>query len=52
VKDSDFDTVGIVAFTLMLTFLLRFFVGFAAQQWLGTKALITRTKGQTELPKN
>ena len=34
------------------TFWLRFFVGFAAEQWLGIKALITRTKGQTELPQN
>ncbi|MGD0979722.1 MAG: lysylphosphatidylglycerol synthase transmembrane domain-containing protein [Candidatus Bathyarchaeia archaeon] len=34
------------------TFWLRFFVGFGAQQWLGIKAFMTRTKGQTELPKN
>jgi uncharacterized protein (TIRG00374 family) len=32
------------------TFWLRFFVGFAAEQGLGIKALITRTKGHTELP--
>jgi len=32
------------------TFWLRFFVGFAAEQWLGIKALITKTKGRTELP--
>lgn len=34
------------------TFWLRFFVGFAAEQGLGIKALMTRTKGQTELPHN
>jgi uncharacterized protein (TIRG00374 family) len=34
------------------TFWLRFFVGFAAQQWLGIKALITRQKGQIKLPPN
>jgi uncharacterized protein (TIRG00374 family) len=27
------------------TFWLRFFIGFAAQQWLGIKALVTRKKG-------
>jgi uncharacterized protein (TIRG00374 family) len=34
------------------TFWLRFFIGFAAEQWLGIKAFITKTKGQTELPQN
>jgi uncharacterized protein (TIRG00374 family) len=34
------------------TFWLRFFVGFAAEQGLGIKALITRTRGQTELPQD
>jgi uncharacterized protein (TIRG00374 family) len=34
------------------TFWLRFFVGFGAEQWLGIKAFMTRTKGQTELPRN
>jgi uncharacterized protein (TIRG00374 family) len=33
------------------TFWLRFFVGFAAQQWLGIKALITRTKSKESLLK-
>lgn len=32
------------------TFWLRFFVGFAAEQWLGIKTLVTRTKDQTKLP--
>jgi uncharacterized protein (TIRG00374 family) len=31
------------------TFWLRFFVGFAAQQWLGIKALVTRTKNRARL---
>jgi len=34
------------------TFWLRFFVGFAAEQWLGIKALIARAKGHAEFSQN
>lgn len=33
--------------TRLLTLWLRFFIGFAAQQWIGIKAIITRTNGET-----